>query len=82
MCSLKYLCAPECKLVCAFKYLCAPDDRAAPVGGEDDDGRDGGLERSVQVGKALDVQHVNLDSPKSIDWLIDIGLFYLVYITC
>ena len=37
-----------------------PDDAVASVGREDDDGGDGGLERAVQVGEALDVQHVDL----------------------
>ena len=39
---------------------CLPDDTFASVGGEDDDGSDGGLECSVQVGEALDIQHVHL----------------------
>lgn len=37
-----------------------PDDAVAPVGRKDDDGGDGGLERPVQIGEALDVQHVDL----------------------
>lgn len=32
----------------------------APVGGEDDNGRQAALQRSVEVGEALDVQHVHL----------------------
>ena len=30
------------------------------VGGEDDDGCEGRLERAVEVGEALDVEHVHL----------------------
>ena len=32
----------------------------AAVGGEDDDGGDGGLEGAVEVSEALNVQHVHL----------------------
>ena len=44
-----------------FTYVCPPDDGFAPVGREDNDRGDGRLEGSVQVGEALDIQHVNLN---------------------
>lgn len=37
-----------------------PDDTVASVGCKDDNGGDGGFQGSVQVGKALDIQHVDL----------------------
>lgn len=37
-----------------------PDDTVASVGCKDDNGGDGRLQGPVQVGKALDVQHVDL----------------------
>ena len=40
--------------------MSVPDDTVASVGRKDDDGGDGGLKRPVQVGEALDVQHVDL----------------------
>ena len=40
----------------------AADGAAAPVGGEDDDGGDGGFEGSVQIGEAFDVEHMYLSS--------------------
>lgn len=36
-----------------------PDDTVASVGCKDDNGGDGGFQGSVQVGKALDIQHVD-----------------------
>ena len=41
-----------------------PDDTVASVGCKDDNGGDGGLQGSVQVGKALDIQHVDLIDKK------------------
>lgn len=38
----------------------AADGAHAPVGGEDDDGGDAGLEGAVEVGEAFDVEHVDL----------------------
>ncbi len=38
----------------------AADGAPAPVGGEDDDGRDAGFEGAVEVGEAFDVEHVDL----------------------
>jgi len=38
----------------------AADGAFAPVGGEDDDGGDGGFEGAVEVGEAFDVEHVDL----------------------
>jgi len=37
-----------------------PDSALATVGGEDDDGREGGLEGAVEKGEALKVEHVHL----------------------
>ena len=37
-----------------------PDGTFSTIGGEDNDGRDGGLECAVQVGEALNVEHMNL----------------------
>ena len=42
--------------------LCAADDGLAPIGGKDDDGRNGRLQGPVQVRETLDVQHVNLEN--------------------
>lgn len=36
------------------------DDSVAAVGGEDDDGGDGGFEGAVEVGEAFHVEHVDL----------------------
>ena len=42
-----------------------PSNDAFPtIGGEDDDGGDSGLESAMEVGEALDVQHVNLVDEK------------------
>mmetsp|Transcript_3864 Transcript_3864/g.17004 ORF Transcript_3864/g.17004 Transcript_3864/m.17004 type:complete len:483 (-) Transcript_3864:42-1490(-) len=41
-------------------HVRALDLADAAVGGEDDDGREGGFQRAVEVREALDVQHVNL----------------------
>mmetsp|Transcript_25460 Transcript_25460/g.79791 ORF Transcript_25460/g.79791 Transcript_25460/m.79791 type:complete len:396 (-) Transcript_25460:372-1559(-) len=41
-------------------HLRPPDGAHAAVGGEDDDRREGGLERAVEVREALDVEHVHL----------------------
>ena len=43
-----------------WKSLMVPDDTVASVGRKDDDGGDGRLQRPVQVGEALDIQHVDL----------------------
>lgn len=37
------------------------DGAAAAIGGEDDDGGDGGLEGAVKVGEAFDVEHMDLE---------------------
>ncbi len=61
-------------------------DLALPsVGGEDDDGRDGRLERSVQVSEALEIEHVHLvDEQHSRhelgDPLVDVARDHLVYL--
>ena len=41
------------------KLVCSPDSTAATVGSEDDDGADGRLERAVEVGEALEIEHVH-----------------------
>lgn len=38
------------------------DGDFAAVGGEDDDGRDGGFERAAEVGEGFEVEHVHLGS--------------------
>lgn len=40
--------------------LIAPDQTVSPVRGEHDDGGDGALQCSVEVGEAFDIQHVHL----------------------
>ena len=63
--------------------MLSPDGALAAVGGEDDDGRDGGLERAVQVGEALDVEHVHLVDEQHArhelgDALVDVLVHHLV----
>ena len=42
------------------KEFVIPDCAFSSVGGEDDNRGNGGLQRPVQVGKTLDIQHVHL----------------------